>query len=135
MSQVHDPSDINPGVSEFGELLAELVAGTAGARGAVLSDGIDDTIDTAHRPAIIERLDLCIFGAQIGQAMDRLNIDGIIFGLGRPVVVLESDQVVLMCKVLWEHYLLTLVLDTKSNLARAMRDFEVCGDALLALLR
>lgn len=127
--------EIDCGVSEFGELLAELLAATPGAHGAVLSDGVDDTIDTAHRPAIISALDICITGAQIGQPMTRLNISTIIFGLGRAEVVIESSNSVLITKVLWEQYLLTMVLDPRANIARAMRDFEETGDKILALLR
>lgn len=127
--------EIDCGVSEFGELLAELLAATPGAHGAVLSDGVDDTIDTAHRPAIISALDICIAGAQIGQPMTRLNISTIIFGLGRAEVVIEASNSVLITKVLWEQYLLTMVLDPRANIARAMRDLEETGDKILALLR
>lgn len=131
-----DTSDeIDRGVSEFGELLAELLAAIPGAQGAVLSDGVDDTIDTAYRPAEISALDLSIAGAQIGQPMTRLNVSSIIFGLGRAQVVVEGGQMVLITKVLWEEYLLTMVLDPRANIARAMRDFDDTGDKLLALLR
>jgi hypothetical protein len=131
-----DPLDsIDRGVSEFGELLAELLAITPGAHGAVLSDGVDDTIDTAHRPSEISALDVCIAGAQIGQPMTRLNVSTIIFGFGRAQVVVEGTERVLISKVLWEEYLFTMVLDPRANIARAMRDFEETGDKLLALLR
>ena len=126
---------IDRGVSEFGDLLGELIAATPGARGAVLSDGVDDTIDTAHRPAEISALDLCIAGAQVGQAMCRLDIDAIIFGLGRAQIVVEADDLILICKVLWEKYLLTMLLDRRANIARAMRDFEETGAQVLTLLR
>lgn len=146
----HDPADsfnrlsspdpegheaIDRGVSEFGDLLGELLAVTPGAQGAVLSDGVDDTIDTAFRPAEISRLDVCIAGAQVGQPMTRLNISTIIFGLGRTLVVVEAGEIVLLTKVLWEEYLLTLILDRRANIARAMRDFEDTGDKVLELLR
>lgn len=126
---------IDPGVSEFGELLAKLLAATPGACGAVLSDGVDDTIDTAHRPAEISALDVCIAGAQVGQAMTRLNVTAIIFGFGRPQVVLEGPDKVLISKVLWREYLLTLVLRPHANIARAMRDFDDTAARVLALLR
>lgn len=128
-------SAIDRGVSEFGELLGELLAQTPGAYGAVLSDGVDDTIDTAHRPAEISALDVCIAGAQVGQAMTRLNISTTIFGLGRAQVVIEAGETVLISKMLWETYLLTLVLHSRANIARAMRDFEETGEKVLALLR
>jgi hypothetical protein len=126
---------IDRGVSEFGELLAELLAATPGACGAVLSDGVDDTIDTAHRPAEISALDICIAGAQVGQPMTRLNVTSIIFGLGRPQVVIEAADRVLISKVLWQEYLLTIVLRPHADIARAMRDFDDIADRVLALLR
>ena len=126
---------IDRGISEFGELLAELLASTPEACGAVLSDGVDDTIDTAHRPAEISALDVCIAGAQVGQAMTRLNVSAIIFGLGRAQVVVEAANRVLISKVLWREYLLTLVLLPHANITRAMRDFDDTADRVLALLR
>jgi hypothetical protein len=130
------PDDvIDRGVSEFGELLAELLAATPGACGAVLSDGVDDTIDTAHRPAEISALDICIAGAQVGQPMTRLNVTSIIFGLGRPQVVVEAENKVLISKVLWQEYLLTVVLLPHADITRAMRDFEDTAARVLALLR
>jgi hypothetical protein len=127
--------NIDRGVSEFGELLGELLAATPGAYGAVLSDGVDDTIDTAHRTAEISALDICIAGAQVGQAMTRLNVSSIIFGLGRAQVVVEAGERVLISKVLWEAYLMTMVLHRRANIARAMRDFDETGAKVLALLR
>ena len=127
--------EIDRGVSEFGELLAQLLERTPGSRGVVLSDGVDDTIDMAYRPAMISKLDVCITGAQIGQPLSRLNISTIIFGLGRAVILLEAEDSVLLCKVLWEAYLLTMVLSPKASMARAMRDFEATGDEILTLLR
>ncbi|MFO7567122.1 MAG: hypothetical protein R6X02_31040 [Enhygromyxa sp.] len=138
---------IHRGVCEFGELLAELLEAVPEACGAVLSDGVDDTIDTAHRPAMISELDICIAGAQVGQPMTRVNITAIIFGLGRPQVVLESPERVLISKVLWQEYLLTLILlrradittdsttDSTTDMARTMRAFEDTAERVLALLR
>lgn len=139
MSDLPNPSVaedlIDRGVSEFGELLAELLEATPGSCGAVLSDGVDDTIDTAHRPSEISALDVCIAGAQVGQPMTRLTVSAIIFGLGRPQVVLEGVDRVLIIKLLWEEYLLTLVLRPHANITRAMRDFDDIADRVLALLR
>jgi isocitrate/isopropylmalate dehydrogenase len=151
MSDDHDPADsfarlsasgpeaeddvIDRGVSEFGDLLGDLLAITPGACGAVLSDGVDDQIDTAYRPAEISALDIAIAGAQVGQPMTRLNISTTIFGLGRTQVVIEAGDTVLISKVLYEKYLLTMVLNRRANIARAMRDFEDTGGKLLEMLR
>ena len=133
--QAPEEDIIDRGVSEFGDLLGDLLARTPGACGAVLSDGVDDTIDTAYRPQLISSLDISIAGAQIGQPMTRLNISSIIFGLGRAQVVVEAGGMILMCKVLWEAYLMTMVLSPGANIARAMRDFDSTAEELLALLR
>ena len=138
MTGEHDPAGediIDRGVSEFGDLLGDLLATTPGACGAVLSDGVDDTIDTAYRPGKISALDISIAGAQVGQPMCRLNVSTIIFGLGRAQVVIETGETVLISKVLWERYLLTVVLDSSSNIARVMREFDTTAEKLLALLR
>jgi len=130
-----EPDLVDPGVCEFGELLAEFMTATPDCAGAVLSDGVDDTIDTAHRPALITALDLEIAGAQIGQAMTRLTTDGIIFGLGRAQIVLEGANFMLVSKLLWEQYLVTAVLDPRANIARAMRNFDAITARILALLK
>jgi len=135
MSTTPDQDFIDRGVSEFGDLLGDLLEQTPGSCGAVLSDGVDDTIDVAFRPALISKIDVSITGAQIGQPLSRLNISTIIFGLGRAVIVVEGGDSILVCKVLWEHYLLTMILTPKASMARAMRDFEAMGDKILTLLR
>ena len=130
-----EPDESDRGVSEFGDLLGDLLERNPGACGAVLSDGVDDTIDTAYRPAEISALDVSIAGAQVGMPMTALNISAIIFGLGRAQVVIEMSETVLITKVLWEKYLLTMILSRRANFARAMRDFDDTGELLLALLR
>ena len=136
MTLEHEREDfIDRGVCEFGDLLGDLLATSPGAIGAVLSDGVDDTIDTAYRPAKISALDISIAGAQVGQPMCRLNVSTIIFGLGRAQVVIETPKNVLISKVLWERYLLTIVLDSSSNIARVMRDFDETAERILELLR
>lgn len=131
----HTSDAIDRGVSEFGELLAELLVAIPEACGAVLSDGVDDTIDTAHRPAEISALDICIAGAQFGQPMTRINITAIIFGFGRPQVVIEAPGKILISKVLWQEYLLTAVLRPHADVTRAMRVFDDTAERVLALLR
>ena len=39
---------------------------------------------------------------------------------------------ILVCKVLWEAYLMTMVLAPGANIARAMRDFDSTAEELLA---
>ncbi|MFV8756157.1 roadblock/LC7 domain-containing protein [Nannocystaceae bacterium ST9] len=125
---------VQRGVSEFGELLGEMLARIPGARGAVLSDGSDDTIDTAHRTGDISVIDVCIAGAQVGQAMVRLTNDAVVFGLGRPQVLIETELGVMVSKLLFREYLLTMVLRRNANLARAMREFEQTAETIRRLL-
>ncbi len=127
-------SGLQRGVSEFGQLLGEVVSRTPGARGAVLSDGIDDTIDTAHRAVDISALDVCIAGAQVGQAMVRLTRDAQVFGFGRPQVVIETERGIVISQLVVHEYLLTLVLHRQANLARAMREFERASTRIRELL-
>jgi hypothetical protein len=124
---------VQRGVSEFGDLLGEMLARIPGARGAVLSDGSDDTIDTANR-ADISVIDVCIAGAQVGQAMVRLNDDAMRLGLGRPQVVIETEESVMVSMLLVREYLLTMILRRNANLARAMREFEHTAETLRRLL-
>ena len=53
----------------------------------------------------------------------------------RAQVVIETPKNVLISKVLWERYLLTIVLDSSSNIARVMRDFDETAERILELLR
>ncbi len=125
---------VERGISEFGQLLGEMIAQIPGARGAVLSDGSDDTIDTALRIGAISAIDVCIAGAQVGQAITRLNNTSVLFGLGRPQVVLETETGILISQLLVREYLLTMVLHRNANVARAMREFEQAADTLRRLL-
>lgn len=125
---------VQRGVSEFGDLLGEMLAKIPGARGAVLSDGSDDTIDTANRAGDISVIDVCIAGAQVGQAMTRLTHDAMLLGLGRPQVVIETEAGVMVSKLLVREYLLTMILRRNANLARAMREFEQTAETIRRLL-
>jgi hypothetical protein len=125
---------VQRGVSEFGDLLGEMLAKIPGARGAVLSDGSDDTIDTANRAGDISVIDVCIAGAQVGQAMVRLTEDSLLHGLGRPQVLIETETGVVVSKLLVREYLLTLILRRHANLARAMREFEHTAETIRKLL-
>jgi hypothetical protein len=129
------PKPVECGVSEFGEVLGELVARTPGAIGAVLSDNRDETIDTARRPERISELDVRIVGAQIGQAMGRLDRSAEVLGMRSVRVVIETEQANLCAVVLLREYLLTLLLDRQANLARAMRGFDETVDRLIVMLR
>ena len=75
-----------------------------------------------------------IAGAQIGQAMVRLTNDSILFGLGRPQVLIETEAGALVSKLLFREYLLTMLLHRNANLARAMREFEQTAEQLRRLL-
>jgi predicted regulator of Ras-like GTPase activity (Roadblock/LC7/MglB family) len=127
-------SAIARGISEFGELLAELTEATPGARGAVLSDGRGDAIDFAHRPERIGELDLQIAGAQVGQAMARLQHDAVRFRLGAVDLVLQGSRGTLLTSQVGREYLLTLMLEQDANIGVAARRFARTRGELLRLL-
>jgi hypothetical protein len=125
---------VRRGISEFGEALAELVEDTPGAWGAVLSDGRGEAIDFAHRESEISELDLQIAGAQVGQAMTRLQRTATIFGLGQADVVLQGSRATLCTSQLYSEYLVTLLLDHDCNIARAAQSFSRMRSVLREML-
>jgi predicted regulator of Ras-like GTPase activity (Roadblock/LC7/MglB family) len=109
---------VERGISEFGEVLADLVESTPGAQGAVLSDGRGEAIDFAHRPTQVTALDVQIAGAQVGQVMAKLQRSATIFGLGVADVVVQGTRGTLFTSQLYSEYLLTVMLDHDCNIAR-----------------
>ncbi|MEZ4383419.1 MAG: hypothetical protein R3A79_18965 [Nannocystaceae bacterium] len=71
-----DAATIDPGISEFGELLAEYLAAVQDCRGAVLTDEDGHPIDYARRRDAISELDLQIVGAQIERPLTILRERG-----------------------------------------------------------
>lgn len=126
--------DIDPGVSEFGERMAELLQVVRGAAGAVLSDEQGDPIDYARRKGRIEEIDVQIAGAQIGQCMVRLNGNALIHGLGKPTVIVEAHYGMLIAKPLRHEYLLTLVIDRRTAITQCLGPFTEAADDLDALM-
>jgi predicted regulator of Ras-like GTPase activity (Roadblock/LC7/MglB family) len=129
------PVDIRRGISEFGEVLAELVESTPGAWGAVLSDSRGDPIDFAHRRSAISELDLQIAGAQVGQALARLQRTATAHGLGQVDVVIQGSRATLCSAQLFTDYLVTLMLDHDCNIARATERFSRVRASLRDMLR
>ena len=133
-SRLGQPSEVRRGISEFGEALAHLVESTPGAWGAVLSDGRGEAIDFAHRASEISELDLQIAGAQVGQAMARLQRTATVLGLGQADVVLQGSRATLCTAQLFSEYLVTLLLDHDCNIGRATHSFSEMRAALLDML-
>ena len=117
------PRELYRGISEFGEVMAQMMETTPGAIGTVLADARGEPIDFAHDPDEIDELEIQIVGAQIGQSIDRLNKTAIIFGLGHPTVLLHATRGNLLTRLLQTEYLLTVVLARSANIARAMDRF------------
>lgn len=122
------------GISEFGEALAELVESTPGAWGAVLSDEFGEAIDFAYRESEISELDLQIAGAQVGQAMARLQRTATVLGLGHADVILQGSRATLCTSQLFSQYLVTLLLGHDCNIARATRSFRQLSSRLREML-
>ncbi|GEM_PF-5565306 len=126
---------IHGGISEFGNHLAELVTRVPGARGAVLTDGSDEIIDSAHDPTAITELDLQISGAQLGQSLAHIHRTAIVTGLGHAVVILAGSEHIVIAAILLHEYRLTLRVSASHNLNRALDAFVGTRDHLLNLLR
>lgn len=114
---------VERGISEFGEVLADLVESTPGAWGAVLSDGRGEAIDYAYRASEISELDVQIAGAQVGQAMRKLQTTADQFSLGTADVLLQGQRATLFTSQLFSEYLLTVMLDHDCNVARVYRRY------------
>lgn len=68
-----DSASIDPGISEFGELLAEYLSAVDDCRGAVITDEDGHPIDYARRKDAISELDIQIVGAQIERPLTILR--------------------------------------------------------------
>lgn len=122
--------DIDAGVSEFGERMAELLGQVRQASGAVLSDDQGDPIDFARRRGRIEEIDVQIAGAQIGQCMVRLSGNSMVHGLGKPVVIVECLYGMLLAAPLRHRYLLTLVIDRRASISQVLPHFQAAAEDL-----
>jgi predicted regulator of Ras-like GTPase activity (Roadblock/LC7/MglB family) len=123
--------------SEFGIVLAELVAAVFGAIGAALIDGEGNTVDFAHDPAAIDDLDLQIAGAQVALALAATTATATRFGIAAPSVLLEATRGhVMAASLAWDEGMaLVLVMQPRANLGGAWRRFAVARRELDALLR
>ena len=129
------PEQLDTGVSEFGDRMAQLLLDVRAASGAVLSDEQGDPIDAARRVNRIEEIDVQIAGAQIGQCVALLNRNSLVFGLGSPVVIAESARGMLIAKPLQHSYLFTLVMDRRTSLSQTLARFEEAAADLDELMR
>ena len=109
--------------TEFGRVL-ELIAQVPGAAGAVLSDDRGYAIDYVRPSPELTDLDVQLLGAQIGQALGRLE-DGLLpRGFRSAVVVLESPDRALLVTSLQGTYAMALLLFHPANFALAIQRFE-----------
>jgi hypothetical protein len=89
--------EVFAGFSEFGQALAEYLAGDPACRGAVLSDDLGDPVDFAHRPATLSALDVQILGAQVERATTGLQAWCEQRGLGACEILVEASHGSLLC--------------------------------------
>jgi hypothetical protein len=130
----HDHEELDPGFSELGAVLAQLVASTPGAAGAVLTDDRDEPIDMARRPRAIDELGIQLAGAQVGRAISRLDAVARAFGLGACTVLVECSRGSLCSTRLSTHVLLTLQLRPDAALGPALRGFAAAAERLRPML-
>ncbi len=133
-SRTRAASPIDRGISEFGECMAALLESLPAARGAVLSDAWGEPIDGARRSWVISEIDLQLAGAQIGQPMARLRRNAIVFGLGKPTVIAEASEGLILARPVAKEYLFTLVAASTLSLSRALLAFEHCASELETLV-
>lgn len=110
--------------------MAQLLRLLPEASGAVLSDESGEPIDSAHRPDRINEIDIQIAGAQLGQLMSRTYGNAMVFGLGPPTVIAESERGMLIARCIQHDYLYTLVIDRKASLNRVLPCFETSAQLL-----
>lgn len=148
------PSSAAPGPiashlgTEFGRVLAELVATVPGALGAVLSDRDGHAVDFAVDPAHYDALDIQIAGAQLGQPLVR-TYDGSVRHLidpsidrsiapsnGSASVLVEAERCALLGAVVEpkERAVLVLVLAQHASLGRALVRFDRAARTIALLL-
>lgn len=121
--------------TEFGVVLAQMVAKVPGALGAVLSDDMGDPIDFAHDPGRISALDVQLVGAQFCLPLLRLHHTAGQRRLREPAVVMEARRNALLAAIVAGEYILAFVLARPANLAHAMIAFASSRVTLDGLLR
>ena len=132
------PSEVVPGVSEFGEAMAELLYDDERCLGAVLSDRLGDPIDTAYR-SDTDPLDIQLAGAQIGQAADRVRRDSVLYGLADPrrpqAIVCHCARGLILVAPILHEYAMTLLMTPGSEWEDTLPTFEATAGLLQELLR
>ncbi len=119
--------------TDFGKLL-ETVMAVPGALGVVLSDDGGYAIDYVFHPTRLDALDIQIIGAQLIQPIQRVIQTATAHGLAEAVIVLESKNRRLLCAGIDDDYVLGAMLAGQTNLALAMRRFEVVRSRLCDLM-
>ena len=133
-----EPARIDSHVgTEFGLVLAELVAAVPGAIGAVLSDRDGHAVDFALDRTRIDPLDLQIVGAQLGHALSRTHDTTVRHLIGSASVLLEGSSGALLGAVVdpEDHTIVVLLLGPHASLGRALVHFDRARAAITTLLR
>lgn len=127
--------------TEFGDVLAELVAAVPGARGAVFSDRDGHPVDFALDPARLDALELQIVGAQLGQALARTHDTAVRHLIGSTsvgaAVLVEGSIGALLGAVVDpdDRSVVVLVLGPHAAIGRALVHFDRARAAIATLLR
>jgi hypothetical protein len=119
--------------TEFGRVLEDLML-VPGAAGAVLSDERGYAIDYVRKKGTVSDVDVQLLGAQLGQALEKLDEVLRRRGLLAPVVVIEGDRRALVIAPIDGTYAMALLLLLPANVALALRRFDVGRDRLARLL-
>jgi len=121
--------------SSFGAVLAAWVAGTPGARGAVLCDDAGDAVDYAHDPTAVSALDIQLVGAQLSFATTVVTRWARRAGLGRdPVTLLECRAAIVVTSAPATGFFAAGLLGRPANLGRCLRNWDGAMAKVRALL-
>jgi predicted regulator of Ras-like GTPase activity (Roadblock/LC7/MglB family) len=122
--------------TEFGQVMAALVATVPGARGAVLTDRDGHAIDFALDAGAIDELDLQIAGAQCARTLAAMQALAQRRALGRTAVLLEATAGCLLGATLRDGDELTvvLVLRARAHLGLALVAFDRACNELAQLV-
>jgi predicted regulator of Ras-like GTPase activity (Roadblock/LC7/MglB family) len=122
--------------TEFGAVLAELIARVPGAYSAVLSDRDGYAIDFAFDATATEEIEVQIAGAQCGLVLLATAASATRHGLGRCDVMLETAVGSMLGAVIDERegLVLVILLRARGHLGLALRNLESARTRLAGLL-
>lgn len=119
--------------SEFGRVIENLMD-LPGAMGAVLIDDDGYAIDYVNDEPHLSAIDVQLMGAQIGQAVQRIQRTAHSRDLGTPSLILEGSTGVLVAGPVGFDYVLSMMLRDNADVGAALDRFEAVRSTVEHLL-